>query len=348
MTQPIAIAVVGHTNAGKTSLLRTLTRQGSFGEVSDRPGTTRHVERIDLRIDGRAAVPRLEEALAFGHRFGQPRRLGRQTGHPAHQQGDDEDDDSERDIQGYRIHVAKSDVLTRGCAVGRPNSLNRAISSRRTIGLARWLDAVAGEDVELAPHPDPAGIEPLRAGTERPAILGNVPGGAIEVQRDRGDRAGLGRDVATSAHPERAGGRGLVERRGRRRAPVDLEHALRLVGQADAPDPGAALVGVGASEDQPVLDGVERGESILRTSINTGVFTPVVLQMIAVGEESGALDDMMKEIADMYQSEVEYELKTLAQQIEPILIVTLGIMVLILALGIFLPLWDLGKVALRK
>ena len=95
-------------------------------------------------------------------------------------------------------------------------------------------------------------------------------------------------------------------------------------------------------------DGVERGESILRTSISAGVFTPVVLQMIAVGEESGALDDMMKEVADMYQSEVEYELKTLAQQIEPILIVALGIMVLILALGIFLPLWDLGKVALKK
>lgn len=103
-----------------------------------------------------------------------------------------------------------------------------------------------------------------------------------------------------------------------------------------------------ADKVEKMRDGVERGESILRTSINTGVFTPVVLQMIAVGEESGALDDMMKEIADMYQSEVEYELKTLAQQIEPILIVALGVMVLILALGIFLPLWDLGKVALRK
>ncbi|HLA34906.1 MAG TPA: type II secretion system F family protein [Rhodocyclaceae bacterium] len=95
-------------------------------------------------------------------------------------------------------------------------------------------------------------------------------------------------------------------------------------------------------------DGVERGESILRTSIAAGVFTPVVLQMIAVGEESGALDDMMQEVADMYQSEVEYELKTLAQQIEPILIISLGIMVMILALGIFLPLWDLGKVAMKK
>ena len=57
---------------------------------------------------------------------------------------------------------------------------------------------------------------------------------------------------------------------------------------------------------------------------------------------------MMKEVADMYQSEVEYELKTLAQQIEPILIIALGIMVLILALGIFLPLWDLGKVTMKR
>ncbi len=103
-----------------------------------------------------------------------------------------------------------------------------------------------------------------------------------------------------------------------------------------------------ADKVEKMRNGVERGESILRTSIAAGVFTPVVLQMIAVGEESGALDDMMKEVSDMYQSEVEYELKTLAQQIEPILIISLGIMVLILALGIFLPLWDLGKVAMKK
>lgn len=95
-------------------------------------------------------------------------------------------------------------------------------------------------------------------------------------------------------------------------------------------------------------DGVERGESILRAAIGAGVFTPVVLQMIAVGEESGSLDEMMEEVAGMYQSEVEYELKTLSQQIEPILIVMLGAMVLVLALGIFLPLWDLGRVAMKK
>ncbi len=94
--------------------------------------------------------------------------------------------------------------------------------------------------------------------------------------------------------------------------------------------------------------GVERGESILRTATNTGIFNPLVLQMIAVGEESGALDDLMEEIADMYQRDVEYEIKNLGARIEPIMIVFLGILVLILALGIFLPIWDLGKASLHK
>lgn len=99
---------------------------------------------------------------------------------------------------------------------------------------------------------------------------------------------------------------------------------------------------------EQMRDGVERGDSILRTSVTAGVFTPVVLQMIAVGEESGSLDDLMDEIAQMYEREVDYELKTLSAQIEPILIAFLGVMVLVLALGIFLPVWDLGRVALHK
>lgn len=103
-----------------------------------------------------------------------------------------------------------------------------------------------------------------------------------------------------------------------------------------------------ASRIEQMRDGVERGESILRTAVTAGVFTPIVLQMIAVGEESGALDDLMDEIAQMYEREVDYELKTLAAQIEPILIVGLGVLVLILALGIFLPIWDLGKAAFNK
>lgn len=98
---------------------------------------------------------------------------------------------------------------------------------------------------------------------------------------------------------------------------------------------------------EAMRDSVERGESILRTAVTAGIFTPVVLQMIAVGEESGSLDDLMDEIAQMYEREVDYELKTLASQIEPILIAFLGALVLVLALGIFLPIWDLGRAAMK-
>ena len=92
---------------------------------------------------------------------------------------------------------------------------------------------------------------------------------------------------------------------------------------------------------------IERGDSMLRAAIQAQVFTPVVLQMIAVGEETGAVDELMQEVADLYSNDVEYELKTLGQQIEPILIIFLGVLVLILAMGVFLPIWDLGRAALR-
>jgi MSHA biogenesis protein MshG len=97
---------------------------------------------------------------------------------------------------------------------------------------------------------------------------------------------------------------------------------------------------------EQMRDGVERGESVLRTAVTTGVFTPVVLQMIAVGDETGELDSLMQEIAEMYEREVDYELKTLSSQIEPVLIVFLAILVLVLALGVLLPVWGLGKAAL--
>jgi MSHA biogenesis protein MshG len=103
-----------------------------------------------------------------------------------------------------------------------------------------------------------------------------------------------------------------------------------------------------AQRIEQMRDGVERGESVLRTAKTTGVFTPIVLQMVAVGEETGELDDLMREVADMYQREVDYDLKGLSANIEPIMITFLGVLVLILALGVFLPIWDLGRVALRQ
>ncbi|AZG88660.1 DUF3482 domain-containing protein [Pseudomonas syringae pv. pisi str. PP1] len=91
-TRAIRLAVVGHTNVGKTSLLRTLTGDVSFGEVSHRPSTTRHVEGARLSVDGEALVelydtPGLEDAIALldylerldrpGERLDGPARLTR-------------------------------------------------------------------------------------------------------------------------------------------------------------------------------------------------------------------------------------------------------------------------------
>ena len=89
MTKPthpaLKLAVVGHTNVGKTSLLRTLTRDVGFGEVSHRPSTTRHVEGARLSVDGQSLLelydtPGLEDAIAlldYLERLDGPARLAR-------------------------------------------------------------------------------------------------------------------------------------------------------------------------------------------------------------------------------------------------------------------------------
>lgn len=91
--------------------------------------------------------------------------------------------------------------------------------------------------------------------------------------------------------------------------------------------------------------GIERGDNLTRTAHATEMFTPLVLQMMAVGEETGAIDEMMDQVADFYDREVDFDLKSLSSKIEPILIVIIGAMVLVLALGVFLPMWDLMAAA---
>ena len=93
-------------------------------------------------------------------------------------------------------------------------------------------------------------------------------------------------------------------------------------------------------------DRVERGEPLSRAAATVGMFPPLVLQMIAVGEETGELPELLDEVAGFYEREVEFALATLSAAVEPILIVLVGGMVLILALGVFLPMWNMiGKVA---
>ena len=88
-------------------------------------------------------------------------------------------------------------------------------------------------------------------------------------------------------------------------------------------------------------DGIEKGESILLVAGKTKMFSPLVLQMIAVGEETGKLDEMLVQVADFYEEQVDYDLKKLSDYIEPILIVFIGMIVLILMLAIYLPMWEL-------
>lgn len=96
-----------------------------------------------------------------------------------------------------------------------------------------------------------------------------------------------------------------------------------------------------------VRNEVERGESLTRAVKSSALFTPLVIQMIEVGEETGRLDEMMQEVAEFYESEVAYDVDNLSKIIEPVLTVVMGFMVLILALGIFLPMWDLVKITQR-
>ncbi|MDX5332496.1 MAG: type II secretion system F family protein [Gammaproteobacteria bacterium] len=124
------------------------------------------------------------------------------------------------------------------------------------------------------------------------------------------------------------------------RSGVPLIQALSVVSRAIGNEYlGKKIVGM--------REGIERGESITRTAANMGVFTPLVMQMLAVGEETGQVDDMLEEVAAFYESEVDYDVGRLAELIQPVLTVAVGIIVFILALGVFLPMWDLTQIAGR-
>ena len=124
-------------------------------------------------------------------------------------------------------------------------------------------------------------------------------------------------------------------------AGVPLIQALAVSAEAA----GNAYVG---QQIKDMKSSIERGESLLRAARQSEIFTPLVLQMISVGEETGSLDNLLLEVADFYDEEADYSLKRLSDSIEPILIVAMGGIVLVLALGVFLPIWDLGSAALSK
>ncbi|RXJ71947.1 MSHA biogenesis protein MshG [Veronia nyctiphanis] len=86
---------------------------------------------------------------------------------------------------------------------------------------------------------------------------------------------------------------------------------------------------------------VESGMTISSVVGSSGVFPPLVHQMIQVGEETGQIDKLLLEVSDFYDREVDYELKTLSARMEPFLLFIVAGLVLLLAMGIFLPMWGM-------
>ncbi|VAW81362.1 MSHA biogenesis protein MshG [hydrothermal vent metagenome] len=124
------------------------------------------------------------------------------------------------------------------------------------------------------------------------------------------------------------------------KAGIPIVTGLSVVGQALDNDFIKARV-------LSMRDGIERGESLSNTAENTGVFDHLVLQMLQIGEASGATDDLLLEVADYYDAEVEYAIEKLSTSIEPLMTVTLAGLVFLLATGIFLPMWDMAGAALH-
>ncbi len=87
--------------------------------------------------------------------------------------------------------------------------------------------------------------------------------------------------------------------------------------------------------------GVEKGQGISGSMQKINLFPPLVMRMISIGEQSGSLDEMLSSVAEHYDLEVEYSIKSLTSLIEPILTVCIGGAVMVLALGIFMPMWGM-------
>ncbi|AHE68467.1 type II secretory pathway [Legionella oakridgensis ATCC 33761 = DSM 21215] len=120
------------------------------------------------------------------------------------------------------------------------------------------------------------------------------------------------------------------------RAGLTAVDGIELVGDST----GNAFV---AQKIKTIASLVGRGNSISNSIAQTHLFPPLVLQMITLGEESGSIDDLLDDVAEFYQREISYDLVRLSDAIEPIMLVIMGVMVLILALGVFMPMWQMAS-----
>ena len=117
---------------------------------------------------------------------------------------------------------------------------------------------------------------------------------------------------------------------------VSAREAMRIL--ADAIGNSAI-----AREFAQINERLEEGRGISEPLRSSKYFTPIVTNMIAIGEESGNLDEMLKEISDHYDVEMEYAMKKLSDAIGPLLTIGLAFVIGFFALAIFLPMWDMTK-----
>ncbi|MFH0802488.1 MAG: type II secretion system F family protein [bacterium] len=115
---------------------------------------------------------------------------------------------------------------------------------------------------------------------------------------------------------------------------VPIMQALEIVGKASGNEVIAGTV-------TKIRESIREGESIASPLGASGMFPPMVTQMVAVGEETGNLDAMLSKISDFYDTEVEYLLSSLTSMLEPIMIVGMGAVVGFIVISVFLPLYNL-------
>ncbi|MBD3823030.1 MAG: type II secretion system F family protein [Epsilonproteobacteria bacterium] len=90
---------------------------------------------------------------------------------------------------------------------------------------------------------------------------------------------------------------------------------------------------------------VEKGGALKKGLSETGLFENMVIQMVGAGEDSGSLDAMMQKVAEYFKMKFDAIIDNLSSAIEPIMLILIACMIILLALGIFMPMWDMGNAA---
>ncbi|MBI4357743.1 MAG: type II secretion system F family protein [Candidatus Omnitrophica bacterium] len=132
---------------------------------------------------------------------------------------------------------------------------------------------------------------------------------------------------------------------------VRLTRSLSALTKSGIPLLNAVEITKALGSNAVVLDaleqiqlGISQGKSLTDLFQKSGIFPPMVVQMVSVGENTGRLDEMLAEVANFYELEMEYFLRNLTSSLEPILLLVMGLMVGFIALAVLMPIFNLVKV----